>query len=377
MTCRWAWLRPSRSVLARTSPGSRWYRTRVAVSASRPAASSAVRVPASPAALRSPRWCITRMFCTPYWRASLKLACCSSATLGEASRCHASSWTTIRRVPSARVHTPRSQLATQAIRIGLAWSGICDRLTETIGPSSDRPGLVGSSNRPAKRERHVAAPLAQLVRGGLQRRGCGRVGPQQVRDHVADDELAPAAPGGAFQWRGRLLEGRVFAWLEAPVQQQLSDRPQQRQATRATDGWVEGVEPEVPAAQEPDRGHPERRAEPVVLALDVGDQGDVAEQGLPVQVQLDQAALAVADVPEHQHVGSVELAGLIEAERVEPEHAPQRVTADDRPRGIERCVGEERVDGLGVAGGAAIWGAVGSCFDPHPGLLGVSSVQPA
>src|SRR6266540_1914901 len=231
MTCRWAWLRPSRSVLARTSPGSRWYRTRVAVSASRPAASSAVRVPASPAALRSPRWCITRMFCTPYWRASLKLACANSATPGEASRCQASSWTTMRRTPSAR------------------------------------------------------------------------------------------------------------------------------------------VQPEMPATHEADRGHPERRAQAVVLAFDVGDQRHVAEQRLPIQVELDQAALAVANVPQHQHVGAAEPAGLIQPERIEASHAIQRVTPDDHPAGVQRGVSHERVDGLGVPGRAAVGSAVGPSLVPHQRLL--------
>ncbi len=125
----------------------------------------------------------------------------------------------MRRLPSLRAHTPRSQVATQAIRIGLAWSGICDRLIETIGPSSDRPGLVGSSNRPAR------SPASS------RRSANARSRPHSVSSSGLHSRLAAACGSGRSSW---VTTSPMVGWPRRSVRSRRADASSRAASSR---GW--------------------------------------------------------------------------------------------------------------------------------------------
>ena len=99
---------------------------------------------------------------------------------------------------------------------------------------------------------------------------------------------------------------------------------------------------------------PTSLAQRTVLALDVEHERAPAEQQHPPQQRLDQRALALPELAEHDHVRVVEQAVAVQDPRVVTERAAARVASDEHAPAAEPAGRHERVDRLRVARRAAV-----------------------
>jgi len=104
--------------------------------------------------------------------------------------------------------------------------------------------------------------------------------------------------------------------------------------------------------------------EGAVFPFGVEDPGQAREDRLAVDVGLDEAAFALADLAADEHVG-VGQPGAVELPGVIDEGATVGVGADVHAAAAEAALGHERVGGLQVAGGGSVPGPLGAVQDAH------------
>ncbi len=132
------------------------------------------------------------------------------------------------------------------------------------------------------------------------------------------------------------------------------DRPQQIDLCVLLRAGREWVEPHTATGGQRDRPHADRVTERAVLTLDIEHERSAPEQQHPPEQRLDQRALALPELADHDRVGVVQRTLLVEHPGVEAEGSAAGVAADERAPAPESAARGERVDRLGVSCGHAV-----------------------
>jgi hypothetical protein len=250
--------------------------------------------------------------------------------------------------------------------------------TETTrGRPVEHPAQV-AVDQAAQLQGDVPPVLSQLDPGRAE---CGRRFGTRVEegvDHPGQrrgrrSARPPVCPGGHRGHLQRGVDGGALPGQEIPPEARHSQRCRERRPTgghRVACGraghavvvgvgrrtGVERIEPDRTTRTQSHRGHAPRLAQRAVLPLRVDDPGTPAEDGLTPQVGLDEAALARADLADHDHVGIGDRPAPVEGEGVVDERAPEDVAADQDALVAESGLRHERVRRAQVPGGRHVGG---------------------
>ena len=261
------------------------------------------------------------------------------------------------------------QAVAHAIRIPTAGeSRTACRSSTSSRASRSSPGLVGPSKIPlsgpsqrscraSAARRESAASASEVV---CRRAAISADGSNMTAADLRQRRLRIATPDRA---QGLAQRGRL------DLLQRLADRCRRDRAQQIELGVLLGpcrkrVEPNAVARRQRDRLHPQRAAERPVFAFDVEHERPAPEQQHAPEQGLDQRALALTELADHDRVWVVEDALVVEHPRVEAEGAAAGVPPDERTAAAESATGRERVDRLCMPRGDAMGGAGGAHRSP-------------
>ncbi len=236
------------------------------------------------------------------------------------------------------------------------------------GPVEHAPQVA--VDQAAQLEGHVPSVLHQLGPGGPQRRGgvrspgssrasttWGRVGAAMPRPPPG--RRPPRAASTAARSRGSRSRPRQATASEAvsAIRRAADPSAPGRPETSAVTGGIavsSGLRRTGPPGRSATGRDTPGLGQRPVLALGVDHPGAASEHGLAPQVGLHEAALAPADLPDHDHVRVGDHTVPVEGERVVDERAAEDVAADQHALVAEAGLGDQRVGGAQVPGGGDV-----------------------
>jgi hypothetical protein len=220
-------------------------------------------------------------------------------------------------------------------------------------------------------ERGASDVERQLTRGGAQPLGHRGRGREQHRHNVGERRLAATRADGPERFAKR----RSLGLSDGFADRRGRDRTQQLDLCVLLRASGERVDPHPAARDKGDRLDAGGPTERTVFALDIEHERTPAEQQHPPQERLDQRALALAQLAQHDRIGIVEGAPLIQGPGIEAEGATVPISADVHPIAAESAARRERVDRLGVTGRQPVRRSCGSDAHRSPRAKGSVNVN--
>ena len=244
------------------------------------------------------------------------------------------------------------------------------RVPDRVQVEHEQPGVEVEAGRRRAVEHPPQRPLAQVLdrerrAPGVEREPlAGRAQPLRHVRHGVEQDLRDLRQGRLGDAAGPHRMQRLAERGRLDLGQRAADRghrhrPQQLELGVLLGARGERVQPDPAARLERHRPDADRGAQRAVLALDVEHERAPAEQEHPPQQRLDQRALALPELAEHDRVRVVERPVAVQDPRVVTERPAAGVAADEHAAAAEAAGGDERVDGLRVPGRAAVAGPLG------------------